>query len=63
MPTVSTESTFIMVSIAASERRVVQCYNVPSAFVNTNVDKDFLMVLKGEFADAMMQIEPQIYRK
>ncbi len=29
-PTVSTESTFIMASIAASERRAVQCYNVPS---------------------------------
>ncbi len=37
-PTVSTESTLITASIAAHERRGVQCYDVHSAFVNTNVD-------------------------
>ncbi len=39
-PTVSTESIFITALIAAKERRKVQCYNVPSAFVNTNVDEE-----------------------
>ena len=39
-PTVSTESTLITASIAAHERRAVQCYDVHSAFVNTNVDKE-----------------------
>ncbi len=38
-PTVSTESTFITGAIAASERRKVRCYDVPSAFVNTDVAK------------------------
>jgi hypothetical protein len=47
-PTVSTESTFVTATIAAKERRKVRCYDVPSAFVNTDVDEDVIMVLKGE---------------
>jgi hypothetical protein len=62
-PTVLTESTFITAAIAANKHRVVRCYNIPSAFVNTDVDKDVLMVLKGELADMMVQIALQVYRK
>ncbi len=61
-PTVSSKSTFITASIAAKEKRMVRCYNVPSAFVNTDVDKDVLMVLKGELSEMMVQIAPQIYQ-
>ncbi len=42
---------------------MVRCYSVPSAFVKTDVDKDVLMVLKGELAEMMVQIAPQIYQK
>jgi hypothetical protein len=63
LPTVSTESTFITAAIAASKRRKVRCYDIPSAFVNTVVDEDVLMVLKGELADMMVQIAPQVYQK
>jgi hypothetical protein len=62
-PTVSVESTFVTATIAAKERRKVRCYNVPSAFVNTDVDEDVIMVLKGELADLMTQIAPEVYRK
>jgi hypothetical protein len=31
--------------------------------VNTDVDEDVLMVLKGELADMMIQIVPRVYRK
>jgi hypothetical protein len=62
-PTVSTESTFITAAIAASKRRKVRCYDIPSAFVNTDVDEDVLIVLKGELAKMMVQIAPQVYRK
>jgi hypothetical protein len=41
----------------------VQCYDVPSAFVNTEVDEDVIMVLKGDLADMMVQIAPETYRK
>ncbi len=54
LPTVLTESTFITAAIVAKEKRNVQCYYIPSAFVNTNVDEDVLMVLRGELADMMV---------
>jgi hypothetical protein len=63
LPTVSTESTFITAAIVAKEKRKVQCYDIPSAFVHTDVEKDVLMVLRGELADMMVQIAPQIYKK
>ncbi len=61
-PTVLTESTFITVSIAAHERQVVQCYDVPSAFVNTDVDEEVSMVLKGDLAEMIIQVAPEVYR-
>ncbi len=62
-PTVSTESTFITGTIAAAEKRKVRSYDIPSAFVNTEVDKDVIMVLKGDLADMMVQIAPETYQK
>jgi hypothetical protein len=62
LPTVLTESTFITAAIAASKKRKVRCYDVPSAFINTDVDEEVLMVLKGELADMMVQIAPQVYK-
>ncbi len=62
-PTVSTESTFITALIAAKERRKVQCYDVPSMILNTIVDEEVFMVLKGELAEMMIQIAPEVYRK
>jgi hypothetical protein len=60
-PTVSTESTFITAMIAASKKRNVRCYNIPNTFVNTDMDEDILMVLKGELAEMMITIAPQVY--
>ncbi len=61
LPTDSTESTFITSAIVASKRRKVCCYDVPSTFVNMDVDKDVLMVLKGELATMLLQIAPGVY--
>ncbi len=63
LPMVFTESTFITASIAASERRIVQCYNILSVFVKTDVDEDVLIVLKGKLSEMMVQIALQVYRK
>ena len=41
----------------------MRCYNIPSAFVNTDVDEDVIMVLKGELVEMMIQIAPQTYQK
>ena len=62
-PTVSTESTFVMEAIAVNEKRNVRCFDIPSAFVNTDLDEDVMMKLKGELVDMMIQIAPQVYRK
>ncbi len=62
-PRVSTESTFITGAIATSKHMKVRCYDIPSGIINTDVDKDVLMVLKGELAEMMIQIAPQFYRK
>jgi hypothetical protein len=62
-PTVSTEPVYITSAIATSERRHVRYYNVPSTFVNMDVDKNVLIVLKGELAEMMAHIAPQIYQK
>jgi hypothetical protein len=56
LPHVSMESTFITALIAASKRKAVQCYNMPSAFVNTDVHKDVLMVLKGKLMDMTVKL-------
>jgi hypothetical protein len=55
--------TFITATIAAKEWQRVRCYDVPSAYVNTDVDEDVLMVLKGELAEMMVQIAPEVNRK
>ncbi len=57
-PTVSIELTFIMAATAVSKKRKVRCYDIPSAFLNTDVDEDLLMILKGELANMMVQIAP-----
>ena len=41
----------------------VTCYGVPSAVVNTDVNENVLMVLKGELAEMMIYIASQIYCK
>jgi len=61
--TVSTESTFITATVAAHEHRKTRCYDIPSAFVNTDLDEYETMVLKGDLADMMVQIAPEVYRK
>ena len=61
-PTVANESVFITSVIAAHEKRFVRCYDVPGAFLLTESDENVLMVLRGELAEIMVHIAPQIYR-
>ena len=55
------ESVFITSVIAANEKRFVRCYDVPGAFLHTEYDENVLMVLRGELAEMMIHIVPQIY--
>ena len=36
---------------------------MPSAFVNTDMDEDIIMVLKGDMVDMMMQMALEVYQK
>jgi hypothetical protein len=45
------------------KRDTLDVTTTPSAFVNTDVDEDILMVLKGELAEMVIQIAPQVYQK
>jgi hypothetical protein len=63
LPTILTESTFIMAAIAASKRRKVHCYDIPSAFVNTDVDEYVFMVLEGELITMLLQIALEVYQR
>ncbi len=63
LPTMSTRLVFIACTIAVSEKWNVRCHNILSLFVNTDVDEDELMVLKGELVGMMIQIASQTYRK
>ena len=38
-------------------------YDVPSTFVNSDVDEEVIMVLKGDLAEMMIQVAPDVYRK
>jgi hypothetical protein len=62
-PSVSTKSMFITSSMAAKEKCHVWYYAIPSAFVNMDIGKDMLIMLKGELAEMMVQIAPQIHQK
>ncbi len=61
--TVSTESTLITAAITAHERRFVRFFDVPSAFVNTDVDEEVIMVLKGDLVEMMIQVALEVYQK
>ena len=36
---------------------------MPSAFVNTKLDEEVKMVLRGELAELLVKVAPRIYRK
>ena len=61
-PTVSTESVLITATIYAHEGRKVGICNIPGAFLISDMDEDVKMVLRGRFAELMVNIAPQIYR-
>ena len=60
-PTVENQSVFITSVIAAHEKRFVRYYDVPGAFIHTESDENVCMVLRGELAEMMVHIAPNIH--
>jgi hypothetical protein len=62
-PTVSTELVFITAVIDAHEGRDVACFDIPGAFLHADSDENITMILKGQLAELMVQVAPNLYRK
>jgi hypothetical protein len=62
-PTVATELAFITAVIDAHKGHNVACFDIPGAFLHTDIYEDITMVLKGRLAELMVQVAPNLYRK
>ena len=60
---VTTESAFLTSLIAAWENQICRYYNISSVFVNTELDEEVNMVLRGDMAALLVKVAPHIYRK
>ena len=60
---VATELVFTMVAISAFKERHNRTFDIPSAFVDIDLDELVLVVLKDDMTNMMVKIAPNIYRK
>ena len=60
-PTISTDSVIITSTIEAHQGRDVAVIDLPNAFLNADKNDQPLMLLKGNLAELMVQIDPQMY--
>ena len=60
-PTVSTESFMMTLVIDAKEERATQCFDVPGAYLQTDIpnDKSILLKITGKFVDIMVEANPE----
>ncbi len=61
--TVAMELVFITAIIDVHKGHDVPCFDIPGAFLHTDVKEDITMVLKGRLAELMVQVGPNLYRK
>jgi hypothetical protein len=62
-PTVSIEAVLITAVIDAKEERDVAVIDIPLAFVQTEMDDEVLMIMRGRLAEIMAAVAPEIYNK
>jgi hypothetical protein len=60
-PTVMTDSVMITSAIDAHEGRVVVTLDIPRAFLHADLDEEVVMLLRGQLADLMVQVDPELY--
>jgi hypothetical protein len=60
-PTVMNDSIFITSSIDAHEGRKVVTCDIPGAFLHADLDEEVIMLLRGQLADLMVMVEPEVY--
>ncbi len=60
---VATDSILISASIDTHKGCDVATIDIPGAFLNAYTDKEIIMLMKGCFAELMVQVDPQLYCK
>jgi hypothetical protein len=60
-PTVMTDSVMITSAIDAHEGRVIKTMDIPGAFLHADLDEEVVMLLQGQLADLMVQVDPEVY--
>jgi hypothetical protein len=60
-PTVMNNSVMIQAAIDAHEGRKVVTCDIPGAFLHTDLDEEVVMLLRGQLADLMVQVDPEQY--
>ena len=60
-PTVMNDSVMITSAIDAHEGRKVVTCDIPGAFLHADLDEEVIMLLSGQLADLMVQVDPELY--
>jgi hypothetical protein len=60
-PTVMNDSVMITSAIEAHEGRKVVTMDIPGAFLHADLDEEVVMLLRGQLADLMVQVDPELY--
>lgn len=60
-PTVMNDSVMLTSAIDAHEGRKIVTCDIPGAFLHADLDEDVIMLLRGQLADLMVQIDPALY--
>ncbi|EJK60825.1 hypothetical protein THAOC_18763, partial [Thalassiosira oceanica] len=57
-PTIANESVKLTCAIEAKERRCVKVFDIPGAFLQSDLDEHVIMVFRGHLAELMAEVNP-----
>eukprot|EP00956_Cyclotella_meneghiniana_P035517 scaffold115573_cov38-Cyclotella_meneghiniana.AAC.1 len=60
-PTVMNDSVMITSAIDAHENRRVVTLDIPGAFLHADLDEEVIMLLRGQLAELMVKVDPELY--
>ena len=60
-PTIMNDSVMIQSSIDVHEGRVVVTLDIPGVFLHADLDEEVIMLLRGQLADLMVEVDPKLY--
>eukprot|EP00956_Cyclotella_meneghiniana_P009212 scaffold12647_cov40-Cyclotella_meneghiniana.AAC.1 len=60
-PTVMNDSVMITSAVEAHEEREVVTLDIPGAFLHADLDEEVVMLIRGQLADLMVEVDPELY--